>query len=316
MKLFFKSTLIFLALLILLPESVLAQQYSLSISPPLVELMIKPGKSLIKAFNVENNGSSDLYLRSRVVPFLAKGEEGRISLLDDDLEIAKLEASGIKLGLINVQPGLGEDFLVRSGEKKQLILKITVLETVKEKDFYFTFLIEQASNGEYISQSGSGAMAKIGSNVLLTVSESGSPSLQGQIGKFRVFPKIADIFDLVNFETIIVNSGTTFFKLGGGVDISNWQGKTIKQFEFRPDNVLAGGKREAVCWQEGQIACQFESGWPGRYKAVINFYPDENSDQILTKEVVFWLLPIKLTIGLVVVLIFGFYIVSKVKKIK
>jgi len=316
MKLFFKSILIFLALLILLPESVLAQQYSLSISPPLVEMTVMPGKSLIKAFDVENNGSSDLYLRSRVVPFLAKGEEGRINLLDNDLEIAKLEASGVKLGLINVQPGLGEDFLLRAGEKKQLILKISVLETVKEQDFYLTFLIEQTSDGEYISQSGSGAMAIIGSNILLTVSESGSPSLQGQIDRFRVFPKIADIFDLVNFETVIVNSGTVFFKVGGGISISNWQGKTVKEFEFRPDNVLAGGKRALACWQEGQINCQFESSWPGRYKAVISFYPNENSQEVMTKEVVFWLLPIKLTIGLLVVLIFGFYIVSKVKKTK
>ena len=314
---FVKSILLFLAFFILLPGKVLAQQFSLSISPPLVEMMVKPGKSLIKAFEIENNGSSDLYLRSRVVPFIAKGDGGRVSLLDDDFEIAKLEAGGIRFGLINVQPSLGEDFFLRAGEKKQLILKITVLETVKERDLYFTFLIEQTSKGEFVSQSGSGAMAKIGSNVLLTVSESGNTNPQGQISKFKVFPKVADIFDEISLEIIITNSGTSFFKVGGGVDIYNWQGKKTEEFKFRPDNVLAGGKRQAVCWQEEeQISCRFESNWPGRYKAKVSFYPDENSDQVLTKEVVFWLLPIKLTVGLVVVLIFGFYIVSKVKKIK
>ncbi len=316
-KFVLRSVLFFLTLLVILSQKVSAQQFSLSISPPLVEMMVKPGKSLIKAFEIKNNGSSNLYLRSRVVPFLAKGEKGRIVLLDDNLEIAKLEASGIQFDLINVQPGLGKDFFLGSGEKKQLVLKISVLETVKERDLYFTFLIEQTSRGEFVSQSGSGTMAKIGSNVLLTISESGNTNLQGQISKFKVFPKVADIFDNVSFETIIANVGTSFFKVGGGIDIYNWQGKKMEEIKFRPDNVLAGGKREVVCWEEEeQTACQLKSNWPGRYKARVSFYPDERTDQVLTKELVFWLLPMKLIIGIIAVSIFGFYIIKKVKKTK
>jgi hypothetical protein len=316
-KKFLISILLPTVFILAFPDNAFAQQYSLSISPPLVEIKIQPGKSLIKAFDIENNGEADLYLRSRIVPFEPKGELGKISLLDDDLTLSKLESEGLKFGLINVSPSLKETFLLRSGEKKQLVLKITALQTATEKDHYFTFLIEQTTKGEFISQSVTSTQAKIGSNVLLSVSESEPSLFQGQIADFKAVPRLTDIFDKVGFKTIIVNGGGNYFKINGGIEIKNWNGKTVKELRFRPDNVLTASKREAVCWQEEketQIDCQFKPSWPGKYSAVLSFYPNDDASQVLTRQVVFWVLPIKIVIGLLVVSLFGWYILARVKE--
>jgi len=314
---FLISVLLSIVFILALPDDAFAQQYSLSISPPLVEIKIQPGKSLIKAFDIENKGEADLYLSSRIVPFEPKGELGKINLLDNSLAFSKFESEGLKFGLINVSPSLGETFLLRSGEKKQLVLKITALQTATEKDHYFTFLIEQTIKGEFLSQSATSAQAKIGSNVLLSVSKLEKSAPQGQIANFEAKPLLADIFDKVDFRTVVVNGGAGYFKIGGGIEVKNWQGKTVEKLKFRPDNVLTASRREAVCWQqeeEIQIDCQFKPGWPGKYKAVLSFYPNDDAGQVLTKQVVFWVLPIRIIIGLLVTSLFGWYILARIKE--
>jgi hypothetical protein len=316
-KKFIAPVLLLMAFVFAFPGNCFAQQYSLSISPPLVEIKIQPGKSLIKAFDIENNGQTDLYLSSRTIPFESRGELGKINLLDNSLAISKMESEGIRFGLINVSPNLKETFFLRAGEKKQLVLKISALQTATEKDYYFTFLIEQTAKGEVVSQSATNARAKIGSNILLSVSKTEQGLVQGQIADFKPIPILADIFDEVEFRPIIVNGGERFFKIGGGVEIKNWRGKTVDKLNFRPDNVLSSSRRQAVCWQDdGQVPCQFESVWPGRYKAILSFYPNEDTDQTLTKEVVFWIMPIKIIIGLLAVFILGLYILARIKETK
>src|SRR3990167_6852006 len=63
-----KFLLVFLTVLFLGVPIVTAQQLALSVSIPLLEITIKPGKSVLIAYTVGNNGDPTA-LRARILPF-------------------------------------------------------------------------------------------------------------------------------------------------------------------------------------------------------------------------------------------------------
>ena len=83
-------------------NGVLAAPISLSISPPLLEAVIKPGRAITQSYEVVNNGATDLYLQTRVVPFVPAGEQGRIRLDNSSWGIKNawfsLQNTDLKLG--------------------------------------------------------------------------------------------------------------------------------------------------------------------------------------------------------------------------
>src|SRR3990167_7980355 len=56
-----------------------AQTLSLSIWPPILEVTLKPGKSISQVYRVKNSGD-DTVVMAQVVPFEAAGELGQVKL--------------------------------------------------------------------------------------------------------------------------------------------------------------------------------------------------------------------------------------------
>src|SRR3989339_854222 len=97
-----------------------AQQFSLSISPPLLELFIKPGKSIMVAYNLKNYGDPT-FINLKILPFEAKDSLGNIRI--------KKEFEGpVRFDLDNSELKLDQPFFLKTNDTQQILLRIRIPE--------------------------------------------------------------------------------------------------------------------------------------------------------------------------------------------
>lgn len=297
------------ALCFLLLSETKAQSLSLSIWPPLLEVMIQPGKSITQVYKISNFGETDLVLTSAVVPFAPADELGNI-----------------ELGTRNPQPPnwlnwfsfqnadlqLGQKFVLRPDKEQEVVLKIKIPENAAEDDYYLTLLFNTLPNPT-ANGSAASAQAKIGSNILLTVSKTGEPRRQAKIEEFSLAGwRIIDSFTKPQFLIRLKNTGKVLFKPFGTITTTGWFGQKYT-IDLLPENVLAGSIRQINCQKENlpPAVCQLSAGFLlGKYTARLEFGADQANGEYQT-EIQFFALPIKLIFGVLLILLVLFIIKSK-----
>src|SRR3989338_5961428 len=106
----------------LIPNPSFAQQVSLSLSPPLLELFIKPGKAIMVAYKLDNLGDPT-FLNLKVLPFEAKDNLGNIRI--------KPEFEGpVRFSLDNADLQLEQPFFLKAGGSQQILLRIRIPENI------------------------------------------------------------------------------------------------------------------------------------------------------------------------------------------
>lgn len=93
-----------------------AQQISLSLYPPIIETIIKPGKNILVAYTVTNNGDPAT-LRFNMRSFSPQGVTGAMNI-SEDLE------GPVRFSLDNNDLQLGQPFLLRTGSYRQAIVRM------------------------------------------------------------------------------------------------------------------------------------------------------------------------------------------------
>jgi len=287
------------------PTPVAAQTFSLAISPPLLELMIMPGKSYLQPYAVTNTGTK-ITLTPSLTTFSPKDEFGHISLnppstINHLPSIIQLDNPAIKLN---------EPFEIDANETKNLNLRMTVPSDAEEKDYYLTLLFSSQPNSSSQSNdsqigSGSQLVGVIGTNILITVSKDGKPLKQGEIIDFRLSNfqflisniEFIDSFDPPQYKIRIKNTGRTYWKPVGQVTATGTLNQKWTNY-LQSDNILGSSIRE--------ISLATPSAQPnfliGAYKTTLSFQTDEEDEKIL-KSITFIALPIKLILGLVIAVI-------------
>jgi len=185
------STCLFAYLLIcLFAIPVHAQTLSLSIWPPLLEVMIQPGKSITQVYKLTNGGKTDLVLTSRLVPFEPADELGNIQLTYKGYSFVRIY-KGVSFvdwfSFQNADLNLGDNFALKAGQEQQIVFKIKVPENTQEDDYYLTLLFESLPEFN-INQSAAWSKIQIGSNLLLTVSE----TVKSKLEPILIFDRAAD----------------------------------------------------------------------------------------------------------------------------
>ncbi|MFH1601466.1 MAG: four helix bundle suffix domain-containing protein [Candidatus Shapirobacteria bacterium] len=203
------------------------QSFSLSLSPPLLEVVLQPGKSITQAYEVKNLGTSLLYLQTEIRFFLpseALAKEGQITYQEPDIFTGLPE---FKLNNANIN--LGDTFVLEPNQSQQLVLKITAPLDLPQKDYYATFFIQQIPEVSFSEQQAQPGLAgQIGSNILITVSQTADLEAKGEISEFFSQPKLADLGQEIKFTIKAANLGENFFKSAGKIEIYNIFGKKIK----------------------------------------------------------------------------------------
>ena len=280
--------------------------FNLTLSPTQIEFVLKPGVTIIQAYDVINNDDSSITLNTEVLPWIPSGTNGSVNYNQ------AVNNPNIEFSLNNSNIQLGQSFTLAPNSKQQLVLKIKTNQTIPLSDNYYTFFVFQDQNNTTTPNNNfSQTSGKIGSHLLLTVSDTENPKVTSEIQSFSISPKIKDIFfQPITFEGKIKNNSDFFFKTNGKITITK-NDQIIKELELSPDNVLNHHSRDIFCTD--QSTCQINPPfWPGHYKVIATL---DSSLNAKSYETSFYIWPISplLLIVLIVGIIFG---IKKFKKPK
>lgn len=290
------------------PTKVYGQSVSLSLWPPLLEAMMQPGRSITAAYQLTNNSEIDLLIVPQIHSFEPLGNSGQIKISDQPAAGHQLPAADLPIFSLDSGEKFGEPFLLKLGESRQIILKITIPEKSPEKDHYHTLLFSTVGLPSLPGSSGDGggasSVAQIGGNILITVSQTGKPILSGKVRRFSA-PRIIDSFDHTPFGVILENTGRTFWKPFGSITITGIL-KQKDEIKLLEQNILAYSSRELTLEP-------YRPKFPlGPFRANLNFSLNEDGPE-LSSTVAFWYLPYKL-FGLILVFLIVSIIVKKIIK--
>jgi hypothetical protein len=296
---FLFSFLIINFTLLIVNSPVHAQEVFLSITPPLTELTIQPGRMYSQTFTVKNEGTP-VVISAKIFPFVPLTSQGHAELIEDTASVnAFADWFYFDPNPISLGPTASRDFIVR----------ITPPANAEEKDYYFTFITEVQNDGN-LGITSAQAKARIGANLLINVSKDGNPQRKASIIKFTA-PKIIDSFTGFSYKVLVANSGFSFFKPIGKITIDQIFGSTTT-LNLAPLNVLVGGSREISCIEnEVIIPCKLPGKFLiGIYRSDLSFTINGTGENI-QKQIYTFAFPFSILLGVIVI----FFIYRITKKI-
>ncbi len=222
-----------------------AQQAILSLSPPLVELLIKPEKSAIIAYTFENAGDPGT-VQFKILPFQPDGKNGAIMLKKD---IKK----PILFSLENKDIRLENPVFFPSKKSQQIVLRIQITSAAQHGDYYYALLAETQPLPAADGTSSSQTRVTIGTNLLITVTDTEKTEIKGSLaeldisGGWRIpfFGKkirIVDSSDIIRLILVAQNQGNNFIKARGTITANGFLARE-KIFTLTPQNILAQSQR-------------------------------------------------------------------------
>lgn len=276
--------------------------FNLSLTPSQIEFVLKPGVTLTQAYQVTNESDQKITLNTQVLPFLPSGDSGSVTYNN------LISNPNISFSFNNSDLILGQPFTLGPQETRQIVLKIVASPQTQLSDYYATFFVYQSPEAS-VSGSSTQTAGKIGSHILLSVSNTENPEAKGSIQKFSITPKFKDVFFTpIKFSGQIQNNSNYFFKTAGKITISKNQ-KVVKELSLDSQNILANYYRQFSC-NDQQICTLSPPLWPGKYTATLEF---ESSLNIPSSLVSFIVMPISPLI-LIGSIIFISYLINRISK--
>lgn len=309
-----------------------AQQVNLSISPPLTEMLIKPGRAVLVAYTVQNGGDPTT-VTARVLPFTARDNRGNVQL--------KREFDGpVRFDLDNASIRLEQPFFLEARKSEQLLLRIRVPEGAPEGDYYYTLLIETQPTPSSEGISVSRATATIGANLLVTVTDTGAIDVKAKVSKFVLIPRlkipflpeslhIYDSSDKIPILLEVANLGRNLIKPQGEVLLSGSFGEK-STYKVLSENILAQSSRVVIATPSAEVDCskKSESGlctdppsvvltgfFVGFYRVSSNITFGEGTPALFAADS-FIAIPFKFALAAIASIIVAAFIIHRVKSIE
>lgn len=299
-----------------------AQQVTLSLDPPIVQTKIKPGKSILVAYTVENKGDPT-NLQFLIRPFIPVGQQGSLTLAE------QLEGP-IQFNLENADVLLEKPFFFASKERRQAVIRIHVPLGIPDGDYYYMILAETVPAFSVGGQSTGIASAAIGSPLLITITDSGITEVKAAIAEFSFKPdytftignKTVRIIDNIKDVPIVCsirNMGKNLIQPNGV--ITNRIGSSKKEYTIIPQNILSNSQRIIKVAQDDNaqtnstvVLTHLSIGYH-TVSTQISF--GENS-AILFRELSFIALPLRLmsATGMVLIIVLFFFLIQYFRKRK
>lgn len=278
-------------------------QFNLTLSPPQIEFIVKPGGGFTQAYDVVNNSPDTLFLKTSVEPFVPSGTNGAVSY-DNALNNPNLVFS-----LANADIQMGQTFKLAPNSKQQLVLKVKTAADY-QGDAYYTFFVTQDPNST--ASDSPAATARLGSHLLLSLSPHPQTTISATVSQFSTTPFFKDVFFTpITFNAITDNTGNFYFKTKGTITITK-NGLPFKTINLYPHNVLAHHSRQISCFspessvqnQESNIPvpCTLQPPfWPGVYTATISI---DGSQPSASSTIQFFVFPYYITLFVLALIMF------------
>lgn len=307
-------TILYILVFLFLPQvDTYAANYGLSISPPLLRVHIKPGKSITQVFKIENLSANEKTLVANIVPFTEADNYGNPVLNP------KASAPWLSFfGLANSQIKFNEPFTLAPGASEQLILSLAVPESASLQDIYATLMISTYENSLGQTFQGTSVRATIGSNLLITISSRAFPDTDLKVIDF--YPTEGTVIKIGNlyfmdsitptiFSASIKNEGSFAAETKGVFRITTGSNKPVYLEGILPVNVIAKSQRQLFNTSGTLFDYTPSLSNIGPHQATLEIKTD-NSNTQSTINIFFF--PLKLSFGLLLSLIIIITIVKNI----
>ncbi len=201
-----------------------------AISPPIVDVTANPGESLVKYFEVSNNGNMAETYSFSVANLAASGEDGESAYSGPEV--------GDLASWITLEPS---SVTVEPGESVNLKVSIAVPSNASAGGHYAT-VFAKSGGGEVSGGSGSGTSYMVGANVLLKVS--GNVMEKAQIVGFGITDSSFDVGETAAFQVRVANLGNSHIAPTGYIELFR-DGSRVAQIPVNESagNILPGSTR-------------------------------------------------------------------------
>ncbi len=289
-----------LALLLLLPSSVAAQDGSLSVTvtPPLFQLAIGPGDEWSSVLKIVNKNPYDVTYYAEVMDFEARGELGKGEMIPIVDEYNSEDNSFSLASWVTIPTGA---IVVPGGQSGEVPFTVKVPPGAEPGGHYAAILV-----GTQPDLSGStGSRVAVSSYVtsLLFVKIHGDVDERGRVREFFTKERIYQV-PMAEFVLRFENIGNVHLKPEGNISIYNMWGKSRGTVSFNQrtafGNVLPKSTRRfEFTWQGEQSVFDI-----GRYSAVITLTYGEEGRQNISATTYFWVIPV-VPVTTTLVMVFG-----------
>ena len=243
---------------------------NLSISPPILELIIQPGKTVKQTYAISSDGNNT-NLIPKIVYFTSADNAGNINLTD-------IEAP---------------DWI--SYDQKSSVLTISPPENAEEVDHFMTLVFTSESPVDLTNQNSTSISSQIGSNILLTISRDGNPKKSAEIVEFSA-PRIVDpLLNPISYNLTLANNGNSFWKPIGKIVTKN------ETLNLAPQNIISGSSRKISCIEnENLIKCELKNKfYIGKITSKLEFSID-NDPKIYKAETITYSFPFMLILAFII----------------
>jgi hypothetical protein len=325
----FHSGLICLAMSLFLPPIAYAENnISLSASPSLITVQALPPANPKVPITIENKGDNPEQVQIRLLPFQPSSkEDGQIEYLKTNTIPQSYKNIFEKIHLTD-NGIITDSFQLGPKQKKELQLQFFIFKEEPTADYYFSVIFITSPNqtppkpcqnnskdntipAESCSSAYSTLNAGIATNVLLSIGPKNLSS--GEIAEFSA-PKFLQSGP-VPFTVRIKNSGQHVFAPFGRIFIKNVFGQTIGRIDLAPANILSNTSRSLTASSStGEKTVWPEKFLLGPYTATLNLALSEQGP-VYNKSIVFFALPIQVSIGIILTIAIIITIILRVRYI-
>ncbi|MEK9176387.1 MAG: hypothetical protein AAB520_03020 [Patescibacteria group bacterium] len=299
-----------IGLLVLFPQKIFAENLSVGIYPPILQIQTDPPASVKAGISIQNKSDQTITYNIYLIPFRSSVKNNGEPNFDKEL------LSEYKNFFDNIQVWDNDHSIkqvkLAPQEKKNLTLHLGIQKNEKPQDYYFSVVFITEPMDQTSKTSALGNQAGIGTNVLVSIGPKGPAT--GNISEFSA-PGLATKGP-VSFKLGLTNTGKSFFSAKGNVAIKNMFGQTIGQIDLVPSNVLANSTR-FIASKESRNPEEPRVVWNEKF--LLGFYTAEAtaalSDEgpIVRKKIHFLAFPIELLLGILVALAIVIGIIRRVK---
>jgi len=207
--------------------------YDLSISPPVTYLQVEPGKTVTHALTIENKGQQTLMVSPKIIDFQASDSGAGLDLqAENSFPYLASQTKAV----------LQETFALNPGQKYRLNLVLSPPLEAQEKEYHLTVLFAAAPVDYPRLEAGPRISGAIGSNLIVFVSPQQTNKGRLKLKEVKA-PPLIDSLSALTFQVLAENVGSQATTASGSAHVLNWQKKTVAEFKFFPDMVLANSLR-------------------------------------------------------------------------
>lgn len=277
-------TIIFITLItVILPFPVHAQNVSLVVSPPRVDLVGKPGETLQQIIKVTNNSDqSELILRAFPVDFLVTDNQGTPVKVDEAASGRYLASPWFTLDQ--------KELVVAPKATTTLIVLITIPKDALSGGHYAGVFFEPVSR-HGLKQNVSYTTSQVGSLFGITIA--GDLKYDALIKDFSVQNTLSE-FGPVEFSATIENQSDTHIRPSTNIVIHDMIGRQLADLKLDEVNIFPYAART--------LQSTWDTVWGfGRYTATLT--ATYGPGLVASRTIYFWIIPYRLLAAILIIIL-------------